>query len=252
MKLYNIYNEVILEAVTNFKTWVSGSNNIRKNITDMLDVDSGGKYYYCNMIYPNKEGIDQTRWVIITEYGVSKLNNEIIRVLEINNGNDEEHGFKTYEINKIKRMSVSKVPVYDIPEQHKADFNKKGTDLPDNPFKTIKMTADFGSYQYAASTLKNKERAAAKAAKAAELEKQTTQQPAAEPVEPAQTTTQQKTVEPQVPQQQNKPVVEPQVQQQQEPEMVEPEVKEPEVEPNSYEEEINNLLNNNKIKKRNG
>lgn len=237
MKLYNIYNEVILEAVTNFKTWVSGSNNIRKNITDMLDVDSGGKYYYCNMVYPNKEGVDQTRWVIITEYGISKLNNEIIRVLEINNGNDEEHGFKTYEINKIKRMSVSKVPVYDIPKQHKADYNKKGTDLPDNPFKTIKMTADFGSYQYAPSTLKNKERAAAKAAKAAELEKQTTQQPA---VEPAKTTTKQ-TVEPQVPQQQNKSVVKPQVTQQQK--QQEPEVEEPEMEINPEEEENNNELN---------
>ncbi len=242
MKLYNIYNEVILEAVTNFRTWVSGSANITKNITDMLDTDSGGKYYYCNMIYPNKEGIDQTRWVIITQYGVSKLNNEIIRVLEINNGNDEEQGFKTYEINKIKRMLVSKVPIYDIPEQHKGVFNKKGSDLPDNPFKTIQMTADFGSYQYAPSTLKNKERAAAKAVKATELEKQ--QGAETKPVVKPQVTSVKPAVKPQGTQQQEPEVVEPEV--------VEPEVVEPEVEANSEEERINNLLNNDKIKKQNG
>lgn len=239
MKLYNIYNEVILEAVTNFKTWVSGSNNIRKNITDMLDDDSGGKYYYCDIIYPNEEGVDQKRWVAITQYGISKLDNEIIRVLEINNGNDEEQGFKTYEINKIKRMLISKVPIYDIPNKYKGLFNKKGTILPDNPFKTIKMTAKFGSYQYAASTLKNKERAAAKAT---ELEKQ--QGAETKPV-----------VKPQVTS--VKPAVKPKSTQQQEPEVVEPEVVEPEVEnseteTNSEEERINNLLNNDKIKKQNG
>ncbi len=122
MKLYNIYNEVILEAVNQFKTWISSTNDITKSITDMLDDDSGGKFYYCEIVYPNEQGVDQQRWAVITEYGISKLNNEIIRVLEINNRANDEQAFKTYEINKIKRMLISKVPIYDIPEQHKVQF----------------------------------------------------------------------------------------------------------------------------------
>lgn len=242
MKLYNIYNEIILEAVSNFKTWITGSNNITKTITDMLADDSGGKFYYCDIVYPNKKGIDQKRWVIITQYGISKKDNPIIRALEVNSGaSDGNRKAKTYNINKIKRMSVSKVPIYNVPQEFVSLYGDIANDTTsNNPFKDGQpiITAKFGTYQYAASTLKNKERAAAKAA---ELEKQqTTQQPATEPVEPAQTTTQQKTVEPQVPQQQNKQVVTPQQ---------EPEVETPEVNINPEDEENDNLLNNNKLKK---
>lgn len=255
MKLYNIYNEVILEAVSNFKTWISGSANIARNIKDMLQNNAGGKYYYVNMTYPNDENIggDSDRWVIITHYGKSKKDNFIIRVLEVNNTGSSESGkSKTYDINKIKKMSISKVPVYNVPDDFEALYGSKlYKTSAENPFKVIYARAKFGSYQYAASTLKNKERAAAKAAaKAAELEKQkaTQQQGTEEPVaEPEVTTTQQQTVEPQVPQQQNKQVVEPQVPQQQEPEVEEPEVEVPEEEVPEVEK-INKLLNN-KIKK---
>jgi hypothetical protein len=248
MKLYNIYNEVILEAVSNFKTWISGSANIARNIKDMLQNNAGGKYYYVSMTYPNDENIggDSDRWVIITQYGKSKKDNFIIRVLEVNNTGGSESGkAKTYDINKIKKISISKVPVYSVPKEFEALYGDVANDTSaENPFKVIYATAKFGSYQYAASTLKQKERAAAKAA---ELEKQKgpQQQGTNEPViEPEVTTTQQQTVEPQVPQQQNKPVVEPEVTttQQQEPEVEEPEVEVPEV------EKINKLLNN-KIKK---
>lgn len=239
MKLYNIYNEVILEAVTNFKTWVSGSANIARNIKDMLQNNAGGKYYYVSITYPNDENIggDSDRWIIITQYGRSKDDNLIIRALEVNNNGGSETGkAKTYTIDKIKKMSISKVPIYSVPKEFEALYGDITNDTSaENPFKVIYTTAKFGTYQYAASTLKNKER---QAAKAAELEKQqATQQPA---VEPAKTTTKQ-TVEPQVPQQQNKSVVKPQVTQQQK--QQEPEVEEPETEINPEEEENNNELN---------
>jgi hypothetical protein len=243
MKLYNIYNEVILEAVSNFKTWISGSANIARNIKDMLQNNAGGKYYYVSMTYPNDENIggDSDRWVIITQYGKSKKDNFIIRVLEVNNTGGSESGkAKTYDINKIKKISISKVPVYSVPKEFEALYGDVANDTSaENPFKVIYATAKFGSYQYAASTLKQKERAAAKAA---ELEKQQAPQQQGVEVKPV-VEPKITGVEPQVPQQQNKPVVEPQVPQQQEPEM-----EEPEVEPNSDEEKINNLLNN-KIKK---
>jgi hypothetical protein len=234
MKLYNIYNEIILEAVTNFKTWISGPTNIARNIKDMLQNNAGGKYYYVSITYPNDENIggDSDRWVIITQYGKSKKDNLIIRALEVNNDGASETGkAKTYDINKIKKMSISKVPVYSVPASFDALYGDVASDTSaENPFKVIYTTAKFGSYQYAASTLKNKERAAAKAA---ELEKQQTpqQQGTEEPVaEPEVTTTQQQTVEPQVPQQQ------------------EPEI-EPETVINPEDEENDNLLNNNKLKK---
>ena len=234
MKLYNIYNEIILEAVTNFKTWISGPTNIARNIKDMLQNNAGGKYYYVSITYPNDENIggDSDRWVIITQYGKSKKDNFIIRALEVNNTGGSESGkAKTYDINKIKKISISKVPVYNVPKEFEALYGDIANDTSaENPFKVIYATAKFGSYQYAASTLKNKERAAAKAA---ELEKQKTpqQQGTDEPVaEPEVTTTQQQTVEPQVPQQQ------------------EPEI-EPETVINPEDEENDNLLNNNKLKK---
>lgn len=238
MKLYNIYNEIILEAVTNFKTWISGSANIARNIKDMLQNNAGGKYYYVNITYPNDENIggDSDRWLIITQYGKSKKDNFIIRALEVNNTGGSPTGMaKTYDINKIKKMSISKVPVYNVPKEFEALYGDISNDTSaENPFKAIFATAKFGTYQYAASTLKNKERAAAKAA---ELEKQKAQ-------EPAQPTTKQQTVEPQAPQQQNKQVVEPQQQ--------EPDVEVPEVEPTPEDEvETNNLLNN-KLKRKNG
>ena len=248
MKLYNIYNEVILEAVSNFKTWISGSANIARNIKDMLQNNAGGKYYYVNMTYPNDENIggDSDRWVIITQYGKSKKDNFIVRVLEVNNTGGSETGkAKTYDINKIKKMSISKVPVYSVPKEFEALYGDVANDTSaENPFKAIYATAKFGSYQYAASTLKQKERAAAKAA---ELEKQKApQQQGAEVkpvVEPEITG-----AEPEVTQQDTEqPVVEPQIPQQQEPEVVEPEV---ETTPED-EEKINNELNKN-LKRKNG
>ena len=229
MKLYNIYNEVILEAVTNFKTWISGSANIARNIKDMLQNNAGGKYYYVNMTYPNDENIggDSDRWVIITQYGKSKKDNFIIRALEVNNTGSSESGkAKTYDINKIKKISISKVPVYSVPKEFEALYGDVANDTSaENPFKVIYATAKFGTYQYAPSTLKQKERAAIKAA---ELEKQNAEQPIQKPV-----------VKPQVTPQQNKPVVKPEITQQQE-----PEIEEPETETNSEEENNNDELKN--------
>lgn len=245
MKLYNIYNEVILEAVTNFKTWISGSGNIIKTIRDLLADDSGGKFYYCDIVYPNEEGGDQQRWVIITQYGISKLNNHIIRVLEVNNGlNDGVEKSKTFKIDDIKRMRVSKVPIYQVPEEFLLKYGNIANDTTSkNPFKVGSKiyTAKFGTYQYATSTLKNKER---QAAKAAELEKQkptqeptaepTTQQPVQQVVKPVEPTTQQQTIEPEVPQQPVQKIVEPE----------DNEPINPEEEPINPEEK-----NNNKLKK---
>jgi len=233
MKLYNIYNEVILEAVTNFKSWISGSANIARNIKDMLQNNAGGKYYYVNMTYPNDENIggDSDRWVIITHYGKSKKDNFIIRALEVNNTGGSPTGkAKTYDINKIKKISISKVPVYSVPKEFEALYGDISNDTSaENPFKVIYATAKFGSYQYAATTLKNKERAAAKSA---ELEKQNGQQPTQEPE-----ATQEPVVAPKVTQ---KPVVAPKVKQPQR----EPEEENPEVEINPEDEENNNELKN--------
>jgi hypothetical protein len=210
MKLYNIYNEIILESVTNFKTWISGSGNITKTIIDLLADDSGGKFYYCDIVYPNEEGSDQQRWVIITQYGISKLNNPIIRVLEVNNGlSDGIEESKTFKINDIKRMRVSKVPIYQVPEEFLLKYGDIANHTTSkNPFKVGSKiyTAKFGSYKYADSTLKQKGRTVTKAA---ELEKQQgTEKPVVEPViqQPTQEptvepTTQQQTAEPEVPQQ---------------------------------------------------
>jgi hypothetical protein len=85
MKLYNIYNEIILEAVTNFKTWISGPTNIARNIKDMLQNNAGGKYYYVSITYPNDENIggDSDRWVIITHYGKSKKDKDQKQVFKL-------------------------------------------------------------------------------------------------------------------------------------------------------------------------
>ena len=219
MKLYNIYNEVILEAVSNFKTWISGENNIAKSVSDMLDKDSGGKYYYVKFTYPNDENIggDSDRWAIITQYGKSKDDKLTIRALEVNNDGTSETGkAKTYNINKIKKMLISKVPVFDVPEEFKTLYGDVANDKSaNNPFKELYATADFGSYQYAASTLKNKERAAAKAAK------QTTQEPVQTTQEPVKPIEKEPVVEPL--QVTKEPVEEPQQTQMTEPLEVEPE-----------------------------
>ena len=241
MKLYNIYNEIILEAVTNFKTWISGSGNITKTIRDLLADDSGGKFYYCDIVYPNEEGSDQQRWVVITQYGISKLNNAIIRVLEVNNGlSDGIEESKTFKIDDIKRMRVSKVPIYQVPKEFLLKYGDIANHTTsENPFKVGSKiyTAKFGSYKYADSTLKQKERAATKAA---ELEKQQgTEKPVVEPA------IQQPTQEPTIQQ----PTQEPEVQQTVEPEVPQQEPEEEELinpeEPINPEDEENN----NRLKK---
>lgn len=163
MKLYKLFKEIILEEVKNFKVWISGRGNIVKAITDLLEGDPTNYIgYYVDIKYKKGNAITN-RWGVITHIGKSLRGNDIIRIYERNNDAGTPIKSKTYLIDKITGLKISKVKLFQIPNDWE-DFNPNG----DDKFTRVNKIAKFGTYKYALSTIKQRERELAK--KKAEME----------------------------------------------------------------------------------
>lgn len=183
MKLYNLYQSVILEEIirlTQLNEAVSTSD-----VDNILNGDPNkqGKFYYVSFKYQSKDGEVSNRWVQVTQRNVSTADNGLIDAYQVSkNGkssspSNEAHsatGWKKFDLNRMSDIKVSKVPFYQEPKPYtsgyRADgtpiiarFNKTGNNSPS--VKSTEKIAALGSYQYADSTIANKERQKQKAEK---------------------------------------------------------------------------------------
>jgi len=173
MKLYNLYQTIILEEIirlTQLSEAVS-SNDIENVLAG--DPEKQGKFYHVSFDYKSEDGSVSNRWVQIYQRNISTASNGLIDAYQVskngqysepNNKKSSLTGWKKFRLDRMSNFKVSKVPFYQEPEPYtvydsngiarKAQLNKTGNNSP-----TVSVTntiAKIGSYKYADSTLKNK------------------------------------------------------------------------------------------------
>lgn len=220
MKLYNLYQTIILEEIiklTQLNEAVSTNDidNVLKG-----DPTKQGKFYHVSFNYVGDDGKVTKRWVQIYQRNISTANNGLIDAYQVSvdgknstptNEASSSTGWKKFKLDNMSNFQVSKVPFYQEPEPYTV-YNSKGEarvaklNKTGNNSRTVKTTfpniAAIGTYQYADTTKKQK--AATEKRKQQTTEPVTQQQQATaqpnektinqEPVTPKQT--QQKQVKP--------------------------------------------------------
>lgn len=176
MKLYNIYQNIILEEIFNKiqLTEAVSIGDIEKILSG--DENKPGKFYYIAFDYPSKDGNITKRWVQIFQRNISKINNNLIDAYQVsvdgnnsapNNKRSSATGWKKFDITKMNNLKVSKVPYYQEPEPYTvinskgkvriAKLNKFGNNS--NNIVSTPTISKIGTYTYAPSTVKRMDRA---------------------------------------------------------------------------------------------
>ncbi len=175
MKLYNLYQNVILEEIIKL---VQLNEAVSTNDVDTVlngDPNKQGKFYHVSFDYKDADGNVSKRWVQIYQKNISTANNGLIDAFQVSrNGQDsaptsEKHsltGWKKFRLDRMSNFEVSKVPFYNEPKPYvsgyradgsprMAKLNKTGNNSP--TVQSTQKIAKIGSYQYSDSTLKQKE-----------------------------------------------------------------------------------------------
>ena len=158
MKLYNLYQSVILEEIIRK---VQLNEAVPTNDVDNVlggDPEKQGKFYHVSFNYKDKDGNISNRWVQLYQRNVSTANNGLIDAFQVSRDgkssglnprtgkNESFSGWKKFRLDRISDFKVSKVPFY----QAQDGFNKTGNNSP--TVSSTQKIAPVGSYQYAAST----------------------------------------------------------------------------------------------------
>jgi len=224
MKLYNLYQNVILEEIIRNIQLNEAVSSSEIDSVIKGDPNTKGKFYYVSFDYKDKDGTTSNRWVKIHQKNLSTAGNTLIDAKQISkNGKSTEtvvdkegntsvesvEGWRKFNLDKMSNFKVSKVPF----QQPEAGFNPTG-----NNSKTISHTdpndiVDF-SYGYKDSKYAEKVAAATKAKndefiKNREVEKLKRQQKKPEklrPIEPLKEPMKQKIKEPVPVQQVQQPI----------------------------------------------
>lgn len=176
MKLYNIYQNLILEEIFD-KIQLTEAVSI-EDIDKILagDENKPGKFYYVSFDYPDKNGVVRRRWGQIFQRNISNIGNNLIDMYQVSmdgveteptNSRGSNTGWKKFDLSKINNLKVSKVPYFEEPkpyvvtnskgETRIAKLNKNGNDSYN--IAATPTISKIGSYSYAPSTIKSKERA---------------------------------------------------------------------------------------------
>lgn len=149
MKLYNIYQNIILEEILR-KVQLTEAVPVEL-IDKLLAGEPRGKYYHVSFDYPNRDGSNSNRYVKIHQRNISTIGNNLIDAYQVSKNNQPEEGWKKFNLAKMSNFKVSKVPFY----QPNFGFNRTGNNSP-----TVADTPTIApfDYQYAASTVKKNEK----------------------------------------------------------------------------------------------
>lgn len=161
MKLYNIYQNIILEEIFNKVQLVEAVPT--EFIDKLLAGEPRGKYYHVSFDYTDKKGNTSNRFVKIHQRNISTIGNNLIDAYQLSRNGvssglnprtgkvEKFEGWKKFNLAKMTNLKVTKVPFY----QPTIGFNKTG-----NNSSTVASTLTIApfDYQYAASTLKKREK----------------------------------------------------------------------------------------------
>jgi hypothetical protein len=158
MKLYNLYQNVILEDIIRLTQL---NEDVSPNDVDGVLNGDNGKFYHVSFLYKDEKGNLSNRWVQLYQRNISTANNGLIDAFQVSRdgktsglnsrtGKEENFtGWRKFRLDRISEFKVSKVPFY----QPQGGFNKTGNNSP--TVQSTQKIASVGSYQYADSTLKN-------------------------------------------------------------------------------------------------
>jgi len=208
MKLYNLYQNIILEEI--IRTVELNEAVPSSEIDSVIKGDPNvkGKFYYVSFDYKDKDGTTSNRWVKIHQKNLSTAGNDLIDAKQISkNGKTSEtvvdkdgissvksvEGWRKFNLDKMSNFKVSKVPF----QQPEAGFNPTGNNSKTVAYTNAEDIADF-SYGYkdpkyaekvaAATKVKNdafvKNRGEEKLKRQQKLEPKLNPQPISKPMEP--------------------------------------------------------------------
>jgi len=163
MKLYNIYQNLILEEIFNK---VQLSEAVPITDIDKILAGDNGKYYHVSFDYTDNNGNTSNRFVQIHQRNISTKKptpNNLIDAYQLSRdgmesgvntrtGNVESfEGWKKFNLAKMSNLKVSKIPFY----QPKPKFNRNG-----NNSKTVASTPTIAQfdYTYSPSSVKKMEK----------------------------------------------------------------------------------------------
>lgn len=179
MKLYNLYQNVILEEIVRLTQL---NEAVATNDVDTALDGDNGKFYHVSFVYKDENGTLSKRWVQLYQRNISTANNGLIDAYQVSRdgktngfnprtGKEENFsGWKKFRLDRMSDFKVSKVPFY----QPQSGFNKTGNNSP--TVNSTQKIAPVGSYKYATSTLKQKAAAEKKAQTQPQVKPQATPQ----------------------------------------------------------------------------
>lgn len=175
MKLYNLYEDVILEEI-NRQQQILSEGVSTDVINSVINGDDKGKHYHVKFNYRSPRGDVSSRWVQVYDYVTTTAHNDAISAYEVSKDGTETGGWKLFRLDRIDNFNTSRVPFYKAISDRNpsvAKYNKTGNNTP--TLDKVNNKAKF-DYQYADSTLKQKERQIKK-----NLTKRKEQQPTQQP-----------------------------------------------------------------------
>lgn len=181
MKLYNLYQNIILEEIIKMTQLNEAVSPYDVDTALNGDPNKQGKFYHVSFDYKGADGNVSRRWVQIYQKNISTANNGLIDAFQVSRDGqnsaptNEKHsltGWKKFRLDRMSNFEISKVPFYSEPKPYVSGYRADGSPITaklnktGNNSPTVQSTqkiAKIGSYQYADSTLKQKELQAKKA-----------------------------------------------------------------------------------------
>jgi hypothetical protein len=178
MKLYNLYQDIILEEITKAKLLVEAMSTT--DVDTILDGDPNrqGVYFKVNIKYKSENGEVSDRFIEVYQRNISIANNPLIDAYQLSKNNkssgvklklDKENrlvpvvdkngqqviedyeGWRKFRLDRILSFKVSKVAYF----KPRPGFNDKGNNSP-TVSSTQKIAGATTDYQYKDTTLKQR------------------------------------------------------------------------------------------------
>ncbi len=149
MKLYNLYQDLILEKINSELLRLEAMSDVDVDSIIAGDKERQGKFYKVNITYKSPNGEVSNRFIEIYQRNLSTAGNDLIDAYQLSKNNQPYEGWKKFRLDRIESFNVTGVAYYN-PQN---GFNPIGNDSP-----TVASTAniaDIPSFGYKSPTSKN-------------------------------------------------------------------------------------------------
>lgn len=155
MKLYNLYQEVILEQIKEKLTLFEGVSISDIDAVLGGDIDKPGKHYRVKIRYRKGNGEVSDRFIEINQRNITSAKNGVIDARVVSKDGvvvDPENEYRKFRLDRIESFEPTKVAYFKAAPKFKTDGTNNSKSI-----ASVEKQADY-NYQYAPSTLKQKEK----------------------------------------------------------------------------------------------